>query len=186
MLLNLERFRAGQVGRQSVQVEIARFQEELRSVLANVRALLNGQRGLPGVDPDLVGSLRLGLIRRFAQRTGLRIHLSVASDWPREVPAETSRQIHRIVQEALNNVDRHSGARSVLIRFAMVDGAGVMRILDDGRGSGEIEEDRSVHGLGLVGIRERAALLGGRLVLANRRCGGTILSVTISRKSLGL
>ncbi len=184
MLLDLERFRQDQFGRQSVLAEISTLQEHVRSVLMNVRSLMNDQRGLPGVDPDLVGSLRRHLIRRFAERTRMRVRVWASSEWPQQVPAETARQIHRIVQEALNNVDRHSGARTVVVRFAMSRGAGVLRILDDGRGySGG---DGSVHGLGLLGIQERATLLGGRLVVSNRPRGGTVLSVTVPRRSLGL
>jgi two-component system NarL family sensor kinase len=184
MLLDLERFRQDQFGRQGVLAEITTLQEHVRGILMNVRSLLNDQRGLPGVDPDLIGSLRRHLVRRFADRTGLRIHLSVSPDWPGQLPAETSRQLHRIVQEALNNVDRHSGAGCVLIRFAMNRGAGVVRVLDDGRGYDDA--DGSLRGLGLLGIEERATMLGGRVVISNRARGGTVLSVTVPRRSLGL
>ncbi len=187
MLLDLERFRAAQVGRQSVLSEIDQLQEQLRFVLANVRQLLYDQRGLPAVEADFTSALRRGLLRRFAERTGLRIHLSVGRSWPRELPADTALNLRRIVQEALNNVDRHSGARCLLIRFSVLPGGrwGLVTVADDGRGYGEQGEGLEP-GLGLLGINERAVLLGARLTVSNRRRGGSVLAIRVPIQSLGL
>ena len=187
MLLDLERFREAQTGRQSVLAEIAQLQDQVRAVLSNVRRLLYDQRELPGVEPDFTGSLRRGLVRRFAERSQLRIHVSVGRRWPSILPAETALNLRRIVQEALNNVVRHSGARAVLIRFDVQAGSqwGVLSITDDGRGHPEAG-DGVVHGFGLVGIEERALLLGAKLALYNRRRGGGVVAVTLPPRSLGL
>lgn len=187
MLLDLERFRHEQVGRQGVLAEIGHLQDQVRMVLSNVRALLYDERELPQVDPDFVGSLRRGLVRRFARRTGLRIRLWVSAGWPEILPAETARNLHRIVQEALNNVDRHSGASTVLIRLGMTEHLGepLLTIMDDGRGYPDLD-DGFVVGLGLVGIQERAALLGAKVLVSNRRRGGGALSVLLPRRSVAL
>ncbi len=187
MLLDLERFRAAQVGRKSVLAEIALLEEQLRFVLANVRKVLYGQRGLPGIELDFVDSLRRGFVRRFAERTDLRVHLSVSRTWPRALPAETALNLRRIVQEALNNVDRHSGAMSVLIRFDLPPGEdwAVLTVADDGRGYPNLTEGLHA-GFGLVGIQERAVLLGAWTKVSNRRRGGSMLAVTMPRQVLGL
>jgi signal transduction histidine kinase len=187
MLLDLERFRVAQVGRQSVLAEIALLEEQLRFVLANVRKVLYGQRGLPGIELDFAGSLRRGFVRRFADRTGLRVHLSVSRTWPQAMPAETALNLRRIVQEALNNVDRHSGARSVLVRFDLPANGdwGVLSVADDGRGYPNLTDGLQA-GFGLVGIQERAVLLGAWTAVSNRRRGGGKLTVTMPRGVLGL
>jgi len=185
MLLDLERFRTAQVGRKGVLAEIVQLQEHLRFVLSNVRKLLYAERELPGAEPDFIGALRRGLARRFSERTGLRVHVSVARDWPHEIPADTALNLRRIVQEALNNVERHSGARSVLVRFSLMQGGdwGHVSVSDDGRGYG-VQPAGWQPSFGLVGIEERAVLLGGRMNVANRHRGGSTLTVTVPRRRL--
>jgi two-component system sensor histidine kinase DegS len=185
MLLDLERFRAAQVGRKGVLAEIAQLQDRVRFVLSDIRNLLYDQRGLSTVEPDFLGSLRRGFLTRFAERTGVRIHVSVARSWPSVLPSETALTLRRIVQESLNNIDRHSGASSVLIRFNVPTNSEkpALTIADDGRGYGA---DDVEPGFGLLGIEERAVALGGRVTVANRRRGGSVLKVTLPRRSLGL
>ena len=156
-------------------------------VLSNVRQLLYTERELPGVDPDFVGSLRRGLARRLSERAGLRVHVSASSDWPRDLPADTAVNMRRIVQEALNNVMRHSGASAVLIRFSIAAGgeSGLLTVSDDGRGYPR-QADGWQPGFGMVGIQERALLLGARIDVSERRRGGGTLTVTIPRRRLSL
>jgi signal transduction histidine kinase len=91
------------------------------------------------------------------------------------------------VQEALNNVDRHSGATAVLVRFDVPAGGdtGIVTITDDGRGHADLTDGVHV-GFGLIGIQERAVLLGARVTVRNRRRGGSVLGVTLPGRSLGL
>jgi two-component system, NarL family, sensor kinase len=187
MLLDLERFRVDQAGRSSVLAEISRIQNQLRFVLLNVRQLLYERRGMARVERDFGGSVRRGLVRRFSERTGLRVRLSVARSWPADIPAETALNLHRILQEALNNVDRHSGATSVRIRFDLpVQGdSGVITVVDNGRGFAT-PASGGRPSFGLAGIHERALLLGATATIANRRRGGSILTVSVPRHGLGL
>jgi signal transduction histidine kinase len=187
MLLDLERFRLDQRGRESVLAEIAYMQDRVRFVLSNVRKMLYDERGLPGIEPDLVGSLARGFVSRFAQRTGIRVHVSAARSWPVALPADTALHLRWIVQEALNNVDRHSGATTVQIRFdiANASGAGRVTIRDNGRGHPE-DQANSVAGFGLLGVHERAVLIGAKVTLRNRPRGGSILAITAPARSLGL
>jgi signal transduction histidine kinase len=185
MLLDLERFRTAQTGRASVLSEISHLQDQVRFVLSNVRRLLYDQRGLPGVDPDFAGTLARGYVRRFSERTGIHVHLSVGRTWPRLLPAETALHLRWIVQEALNNVDRHSGAKAVLIRFEVPprgDTASVT-ITDDGRGHANLAGEGHA-GFGLIGIQERAVLLNARVAVRNRRRGGSVLALMMPSRTL--
>jgi len=176
-------FRLGQTGRAGVLVEIAQLQDQVRFVLSNVRRLLYDQRGLPGLIPDFAGSLTRGYMRRFTERTGIHVHLSVGRTWPNLLPAETALHLRWIVQEALNNVDRHSGAKAVLVRLEVAPGGASASVIitDDGRGHADLMEGA---GFGLIGIRERAVLLDANVTVRNRRRGGSVLAVTLPARSL--
>jgi two-component system sensor histidine kinase UhpB len=89
--------------------------------------------------------------------------------------------LYRIAQEALTNVLRHAAAREVLVLIDRIDdsiGSPAVRLViqDDGRG---MNVSASTHGLGLLGSSERAAGLGGTLVLQSSSGQGVTLTVTI-------
>ena len=88
----------------------------------------------------------------------------------------------RIFQEALTNVIRHAKATKVEVRLAEAGGQVVLEVADNGRGisKAEIHNTKSI---GLLGIRERAVLLGGTLRIKGRRGKGTTLTVRIPKKS---
>ena len=83
--------------------------------------------------------------------------------------------VYRITQEGLTNVTRHAGARHAWVELTRRDAVVHLRVSDDGVGP-PLERDR---GSGLVGVEERVAARGGRLELARRPGGGTILDVTL-------
>jgi signal transduction histidine kinase len=85
--------------------------------------------------------------------------------------------LYRIAQEALTNIGKHAQAKRVSISFAISD---VLRfsIKDDGIGYRATEKTDGRH-LGIQSMRERAAMLGGRLAVSGRAGGGTAVIVTI-------
>jgi signal transduction histidine kinase len=86
--------------------------------------------------------------------------------------------VYRIVQEGLTNVTRHARAHSVVIGLRRQGTDLVLSVEDDGFGLGPGDtEKRSSHGL--VGIRERARLLGGSAAISNPRGGGCRLEVRL-------
>jgi two-component system sensor histidine kinase UhpB len=94
----------------------------------------------------------------------------------------TETAVFRIVQEAILNIVRHSGATSVLIQAGMNDGHVWVEIEDDGQGFdlAAIHPDgESLRGIGLLGMRERAELLGGRLTIESAPGDGTRVKVEI-------
>ena len=86
----------------------------------------------------------------------------------------------RIFQEALTNVIRHARATKVEVRLAEADGDVVLEVKDNGRGISEAEI-HNTKSIGLLGIRERAALLGGTLRIEGERGKGTTLTARISK-----
>jgi signal transduction histidine kinase len=112
----------------------------------------------------------------FSRRTGIACTLALPVGAV-EASAERAAALFRIAQEALSNVARHSGARSVEIELRR-DGASLeMRIADDGRGISP--QAGATVTLGLRGMRERAAMLGGTATIAGAPGKGTTVTVRL-------
>ena len=118
-------------------------------------------------------------LRNFSRRTGIRAHFSHEGGDERLTP-DVEVCVYRIVQEALTNVARHSGALSCTVSLRRVEGEVELVVEDSGRGmppsAGGADARR---GLGLMGMRERAQALAGRFTIANRPDGGTRIVVAL-------
>jgi len=132
----------------------------------------------PGVLDKLgLGSALQSEARRFQDRSGLACVVRVPATEP-ILPPEMSTTFFRILQEGLTNVLRHARASKVDIELKAAGGWVTMRVRDNGRGITQ-SEITSPHSLGLVGMRERAAMLGGKIVFCHGRDKGTILTTRI-------
>ncbi|GII01386.1 sensor histidine kinase [Planobispora takensis] len=165
---------------EEVPAALLAIQEAGREAMRELRATLEVLRE-PGDEPVPNGVERLaGLVER-ARATGLPATLTVAG-FRRDLPAEVDRAVYRIVQEALTNVARHAGPASASVCVGYGPGELSVRIDDDGgdvdgtgTGSdgGGIGRDAAPEpGVGLTGMRERVAALGGRLHAGPRPGGG--------------
>jgi two-component system sensor histidine kinase UhpB len=115
-------------------------------------------------------------VRRFAAQTGIRADLNTSGEGSELQPDEEI-AIYRIAQEALANVARHAGARSVEVDLRSGEEGGVqLTVRDDGRG---FETGRPTGGLGLGGMAERARLVGGELTIESRPGAGTELCLRV-------
>lgn len=105
------------------------------------------------------------------QRSGMNLDVETNID-DHQVPARVSIHVYRIVQEALNNIVRHADAQNVGVRVAVVANHVTVLVNDDGRG---FDVDTAQGRLGLLGMRERVELLGGRLeVQSDPGSGSTV------------
>ena len=121
----------------------------------------------PPLLDDLGLEAALGLAgRQFAERTGLACEVALVDAG--RLSADQSNQLYRIAQEALTNVARHAQAARVRIEGAAVDGRYRLVVEDDGVGMAP--QARS--SLGLLSMRERAALAGGELRIGSGAAGG--------------
>ena len=96
--------------------------------------------------------------------------LEVREGFPEELPEEQSKDLLRIVQEALANTRRHSGASHAWVAAGTSQGKLWVEVSDDGRG---FDSARTSPGTGTRGMRERARALGGELVISGRPDSGT-------------
>jgi signal transduction histidine kinase len=106
-----------------------------------------------------------------AREAGLRVELDVKGE-PRPLPAGVDLSAYRIVQEALTNVRKHAGPASVEVRVRYEPHSLRIEVTDDGRGAADHAGSNGSRGQGLIGMRERVALYGGRLEVGPRPQGG--------------
>jgi two-component system sensor histidine kinase UhpB len=161
-----------------VRRELAELRELVVDTLDGVRRLAV-QLG-PSILEDL--GLRSGLewlADRVREETGLRVDLDLrCEDEP--IPPTVAIAVFRVAQEALTNVVRHANATRVDLRLD--DGGAVLSLEVSDNGSGfDVDEARSrpTASVGLFGMAERVALVGGTLDIQSRKGAGTRLEVRV-------
>jgi len=118
---------------------------------------------------------------QFSNRTGLNITVQGEELAPR-LPPETEISLFRIAQEVLTNVAKHAQARNVLIFLKEISGTVHLTIIDDGVGfEPAMSQSMEKTGWGFLNVRERAEVIGGKLVVDSRPGGGTRVVIEIRR-----
>ena len=159
---------------------LASIKETSKTALDEVRSVLGVLRAEGGVDPSapLVPEPDLsrlpGLVASVTAR-GLRVQLS--NELESTPSAATQLALYRIAQESLTNVLRHAAATTATLRLVEDGGFYVLSIRDNGSGSGAPKHDSG--GRGLLGMRERAELLGGKLEAGAADGGGFLVTARI-------
>jgi signal transduction histidine kinase len=146
--------------------------DQLSTEIANLRALITELRPASLDQLGLVAALE-GLARRSADVDGLELELGVDV---REdaLDSELKTAVYRLVQEALTNVGKHARAAHVDVAVEQGPDAVRVRVADDGHGFDAAEP---TEGFGLAGMRERAALMGGRLEVETSAAGTAVTAV---------
>ena len=170
ILLGLKSIEDAQ-GTERFPAALADLRELAVATLQDVRRLAVELRPKALDDFGLVAALER-LTTTFSEQTGIGAHLE--SQLPdTRLPSETETVLYRVVQEALTNVLKHAQAQNVSVLLHARPGRVAVVIEDDGRGIAA--SDGSGDGIGLVGMRERVALVGGRLELESSGNGTTIV-----------
>jgi signal transduction histidine kinase len=126
-------------------------------------------------DFGLVGGVRW-LCERFSQRTGIQVDYH--ADFEGRLSDELRTHVFRIAQEALTNAARHSSATLIDVRLG-TNGAGVtLSIRDNGKGIQPLRNGEP-RGMGLLGMRARARMAGGRLTIQSDEGKGTLVVVAV-------
>jgi signal transduction histidine kinase len=116
-------------------------------------------------------------VQQFQARTGIACRIECAAE-PVALTKEQSTELFRILQEALTNVLRHAGASRVDVRAWAESGGYTLRVRDNGRGI-TAEERLAVSSLGILGMRERAALVGATFEITSAPGQGTTITVRV-------
>lgn len=154
----------------------AKISELLDATLAATRTLLSRLRPRLLDDFGLVAALEW-LVSDTRRRSGLELSF-VAEPAELETSGEVATAVFRIVQESLTNVLRHAAATTVRVELRLGREALELTVADDGRGL-PAPADRRPASMGLVGMRERAAALGGTLEFGANGPRGTVVSVRL-------
>ncbi|MFZ1136204.1 MAG: histidine kinase [Candidatus Korobacteraceae bacterium] len=164
--------------------ELERIQGLLREEVLNMRELMHSMRPME-ISPHQFLDFTAQLVERFRSDTGMEAQF-VSELEEVTLPASACRELARVVQEGLVNVRKHSGAKSVYIRFGSQNGLWKLVIDDDGRGfpfSGrltltELDDLRR----GPAVIKERVRAIGGDMVIESSPGHGSRLEITVPQK----
>jgi signal transduction histidine kinase len=158
--------------RERVAYRVEECVDTIQSTLERVRQLSLSLRPPQLDDLGLAAALRSHLDRQ-ARVAGLASHFD-AGDAPHELSPDTETACFRVAQEAITNVLRHARARNLWVRLYDAAGRLALSVRDDGAGF----DVRTVRGLGLAGMEERTALVGGSLELRAAPGQGTVVLAT--------
>lgn len=176
LILNLE---MAEQSRQAVDPQrLARLRGIAEDTLAELRRMIYDLRPTILDDLGLAAAVRW-YVKENIEPQGLHVTMTITRADDR-LPHHIETAVFRIVQEALTNIVKHAQAHRAAIDIAVTPQDVRVLITDDGRGfDASAVTTRREGGMGLLGMRERAELLGGRLRLASREGDGTRVEVVI-------
>jgi signal transduction histidine kinase len=166
---------------EALPAELDEFRTLVRNAVGDMRRFMFDLR------PDSLDDLGLvATMRRFSSeyqdRTGIVCHFNLSGE-DRRIGANLEEAIFRIIQEALNNVNKHSEATKVDVGLLIQPDRVVAKIRDDGIGFDVDAAPGPGRHLGLLGMRERAEALGGRFTMTSEAGKGTEIVVELTPES---
>ncbi len=179
--------RAGQQAPQGspLRQDLQEVQEIAQSTLDKIRSLSQALHPVLLEEAGLESTLDW-YIPTVERQTGMHLHYDKSGT---SFPVDTSAGVHlyRIVQEALNNVSRHAAVKEAWVRLKFLPHALELEVEDHGRGFPTDSANASgslPRGIGLVGMRERAELIGAHLEISRPPEGGTLMRLHIPQDKL--
>jgi signal transduction histidine kinase len=152
---------------------VQQVRDQLRSMVTDLRLSIFDLRS--GVDDTVSLAAALSeYVQRFGSQAGMSVHISM-EDAGERLPIATEVEILRIVQEAMTNVRKHSGAKNLWLTLRVNPPQALVSLADDGRGLGKGRPDS----MGITGMRERAGRIGAVLDIDTRSEGGTLVQITL-------
>jgi signal transduction histidine kinase len=181
----------GRAGRKAAENNDAVFVQDVRDVKRIVEDTLQSVRDESQIfRPAILDDFGLQqtlewFVEQFTRQTGVQVH------WQGELadgifPPEAAIHVYRIVQEALSNVARHSGAREAWVTLGEKENQLDLEIRDNGVGFETDTKRTASHGIGLVGMRERAEHLQGSFSIRSAPNAGTTVNVRVPLRRLSL
>jgi signal transduction histidine kinase/CHASE3 domain sensor protein len=164
-----------------VAKQLRDVREELDRSIVEVRRISSNLRPSVLDDFGLITALRL-LGKEFEKQHSIPVEVICSESMPADMPGDCEIAMYRIAQEALANVAKHARAFSVDLSLTADEGSIVLKIHDNGRGMDDNVATRMRvpgHGLGMLGMRERAELLGGSFAVDSSYDRGTSITVAI-------
>jgi signal transduction histidine kinase len=158
---------------EAVRGDLREVQEIVQSTLEKVRTLSHALHPVILDEIGFEGALDQYL-PAYQKQTGIEVQFE-KSGMARELGREATIHFYRVLQEALNNVARHSQSKRVAVRLRYERDSVVLEVEDHGIGFSHSPS----HGMGLISMRERAGLVNGVLDLENSSMGGALVRLTV-------
>ena len=174
------------VASNGVHVQSDLVKSELSSIIKLIDRINRSVRRISsGLRPEILDELGLieairWHVQEFEKRYAMKCSVKLPTN-SLSIDNKSSIALFRIVQEALNNVAKHSEASHVFIQMKIENDSLYLEIKDDGKGL-EPESVKSSGSLGIIGLRERVRLLSGKFDIHGQPGKGTMVSVTIPFK----
>lgn len=160
-----------------VNAQLLELREHVRSVVSELRDTLHDLRTDVSEEQDLVAALS-GFLQRVGERSGMEVELEHQAS--HRLSLNVEREVWRIAQEAVFNVERHAAAKSLKVTW-ISDAAGAeLTVADDGNGLPRSAQ-RSTGGYGLLGMQERAQAVDATLELNSLPGRGTTVRLSLRR-----
>lgn len=159
------------------KAELAELRAQLNNATRQLKDLAKRLRPTTLDELGFEATLR-ELVSSFRRHAEFVVHLDIDSTLVLSKDEETA--LYRILQECLTNVAKHANATSVTINFHSIGSKHMLRICDDGDG---FPQSSSLGGLGLVGIRERVAMLGADVQIRSEAGAGTTVEVILADRA---
>jgi signal transduction histidine kinase len=168
----------------ALRADLQEVREIAQSTLNNIRSLSQALHPVLLEEAGLESTLDW-YIPIVERQTGIRLHYE-KSGQPFSVDTGAGVHLYRIIQEALNNISRHSGVTEAWIRLKFLPHALELEVEDHGKGflSPNPPNGDTPRGIGLVAMRERAELIGGTLEISHPPQGGTLIRLKIPQDKL--
>jgi signal transduction histidine kinase len=153
--------------------DLLEVREIVQTTLEKVRSLSHALHPVVLDEAGLESALDVYL-PTFEKQTGIEVGYEKTGEG-QELDRELSIHLYRVMQEALNNVARHSNSKSAAVRLRFLPDAVVLEVQDEGIGF----QEQVTQGLGLISMRERAGLVNGTIEFSNGEKGGVLVRVTV-------
>jgi len=165
-----------------IAAELAALADICQEAYRDVRESILGLRGSNGAERGLLDNLS-AYLAKYSQQCEIATSLDSHIDHDLALSPRCEVQVIRVIQEALTNVRKHSGARSAVVRVTETESTTTFVVEDDGNGfePGEDQDERD--GFGLYTMRERMALLNGSLRIDSAPGRGTRVIADIPERS---
>jgi signal transduction histidine kinase len=154
-------------GLKSIQEDMSQLSKDVHDISRQLHPSIIEDLGLA----DAVSSL----CSRFADNEGIPVEFN-ADDLPADLRRETALNLYRVIQESMSNSAKHAQAKKIIVDLEAVGGMIRLSITDNGVGF-DPEAVRGKHRLGLISLRERAALIDGSIKIESSPGEGTIITV---------
>jgi signal transduction histidine kinase len=155
---------------------IRELREQIVDITTDIRALAHELHSPKLEHLGLVAAME-GFCNEFGEQQKVEIAFR-SHDLPSPLPQNTSLCLFRVLQEALHNAAKHSGARHFEVQLWATSGEVHLTVSDSGLGF-DLEAVRKRRGLGLISMQERLHLVRGRISIRSEPKNGTVVSVCV-------